>query len=104
MKIEQSLQADIGGGVVSAPGEELLPLSSLEKPVGKRESRRSSPLKRHERKRSHTLGHGQKMDTTMMSEIEYLNNFLPDMEKLEIEDSSFLRHSFVDKSGGLRQN
>ncbi len=40
------------------------------------------------------------MDTTMMSEIEYINIF-PDMEKLdqEMDDSSFLKGSFVDKSG-----
>ena len=37
--------------------------------------RKYSPIKRHERKRSHTLGH--KMDMTMMSDIEYLN-FFPD--------------------------
>ena len=40
------------------------------------------------------------MDTTMNSEIEYINIF-PDMEKLdqEMDDSSFLKGSFVDKSG-----
>jgi hypothetical protein len=57
------------------------------------------PDKKHERKRSHTVDL-RKMDTTMMSEIEYINIF-PDMEKLdqEMDDSSFLKNSFVDKSG-----
>lgn len=41
------------------------------------------------------------MDTTMMSEIEYLN-FLPDIEKLDMDDSSFLKGSFVEKTGGLK--
>jgi hypothetical protein len=39
------------------------------------------------------------MDTTMMSEIEYIN-ILPDME--EMDDSSFLKGSFVDKSGPVK--
>lgn len=36
------------------------------------------------------------MDTTLISEIEYLN-FL-DMEKIDMDDSSFLKGSFVDKN------
>lgn len=45
------------------------------------------------------------MDTTIMSEIEYLN-ILPDIEKMdqEMDDSSFLKGSFVEKSGGARQH
>jgi len=41
------------------------------------------------------------MDTTMMSEIEYINIFPPEMERLDqaLDDSSFLKGSFVDKSG-----
>lgn len=37
------------------------------------------------------------MDTTIISEIEYLN-FLPDIEKIDMDDSSFLKGSFVDKN------
>ena len=62
--------------------------------------RKYSPIKRHERKRSHTLGH--KMDTTIMSDIEYIN-FIPDSIGIEYEDSSFLKNSFADKSGGLKR-
>lgn len=36
----------------------------------------------------------RKMETTMMSDIEYI---LPDMEKLDMDDS-FLKGSFVDRS------
>lgn len=35
------------------------------------------------------------MDTTIMSEIEYIN-ILPDMEKMDMNDSSFLKGSFVN--------
>ena len=62
--------------------------------------RKYSPIKRHERKRSYTLGH--KMDTTIISDIEYIN-FLPDAVGIELEDSSFLKSSFVDKSGGIKK-
>ncbi len=42
------------------------------------------------------------MDTTMLSEIEYINIFPPEIEKMEQDedDNSFLKNSFVDKSGG----
>jgi hypothetical protein len=33
------------------------------------------------------------MDTTMMSDMEYIND-LPDMDRMDIEDSSFLKGSF----------
>lgn len=33
------------------------------------------------------------MDTTMMSEMEYLN-ILPDIEKFDLDDISFLKGSF----------
>jgi hypothetical protein len=43
------------------------------------------------------------MDTTIMSEMEYIN-ILPDMDQY-IDDSSFLKGSFADKSGpGHRLN
>ena len=42
------------------------------------------------------------MDTTMMSEMDYLN-FLPDIDgKIDMDDSSFLKGSFVEKSGGIK--
>lgn len=33
----------------------------------------------------------------MMSDIDYIN-ILPDMEKIDMDDSSFLRGSFAEKS------
>ena len=42
------------------------------------------------------------MNTTMMSEIEYIN-ILPDMERYDqymMDDSSFLKGSFVVGGGG----
>jgi hypothetical protein len=65
----------------------------------RRLSGKHSSDRRHERRRSHTIGH--KMDTTMMSEMDYLN-FLPDIEKLDMDDSSFLKGSFMEKTGGIR--
>ena len=35
-----------------------------------------------------------KMDTTMMSEMDYIN-MLPQMDIMDIEDSSFLKSSFL---------
>ena len=37
-----------------------------------------------------------------MSDIEYIN-FIPDSIGIEYEDSSFLKNSFADKSGGLKR-
>jgi hypothetical protein len=34
------------------------------------------------------------MDTTMMSEMDYIN-MLPQMDIMDIEDSSFLKSSFL---------
>ena len=33
------------------------------------------------------------MDTTMMSDMDYIN-ILPDMDRMDIEESSFLKGSF----------
>lgn len=44
----------------------------------RRYSERNSPSKGHERRHSHIIEQ-RKMDTTIMSDIEYLNIF-PDME------------------------
>jgi len=93
-KIEASLNEDISNS------DELNTPSKDQEGNRRRLSEKLSSNRKHERGRSVTLG--QKMDTTMMSEIEYLN-FLPDIERIDIDDSSFLKGSFVDKTGGLKK-
>ena len=59
--------------------------------------RDSSIERRHERRRSM-----DQPDTTIMSEIEYIN-ILPDIEKMDhdmMDDSSFWKGSFVEKNEG----
>ena len=43
------------------------------------------------------------MDTTMMSEIEYINILPADISKLDqmLDDSSFLKGSFADNKSGI---
>lgn len=74
-KIEQNLHNDLqnqGDDALMSP--DMMKERRLGGPM-------SSTDKKHDRKRSHTVDQ-RKMDTTMMSEIEYINIF-PDMEKLE---------------------
>ena len=40
------------------------------------------------------INHIIEMDTTMLSEMDYLN-IMPDMDRMDIEESSFLKGSFL---------
>lgn len=65
----------------------------------------SPDKEREERRKSQFAQFDRKMDTTIMSEMEYIN-ILPDMEKMDMEkmdedDSSFLKGSFVNNKGEI---
>ena len=87
-KIEQSLNFEEG---VMSPEKQIM---------DRRLSGHASAERRHERRRSHTVDQ-RNMNTTMISEIEYIN-ILPDMDQY-IDDSSFLKNSFADKSGRINK-
>jgi hypothetical protein len=43
----------------------------------------------------------KKVDSTIMSDIDYIN-IIPDMGNEDIDDSSFLKGSFVEKSSAKK--
>lgn len=88
-KIEAALQVDLQ----MYSEDNLSPLKDID---GRRFSAYKTLYGRGDRGKS---ADQRKMDTTIMSEMEYIN-ILPDIEKLEqeMDDSSFLKGSFVDKT------
>lgn len=60
-----------------------------------------TPNRGHERGNSNLMEQ-RKMDTTIMSDIDYINIF-PDLENQDIDDSSFLKGSLFEKGSSPKK-